>query len=376
MLHYVLGLLFALWVCYEIDRTRKRDGKSRIYVLEENEKSRMQSIARKEHHSKKSDHEKKSDHHSKKSNHSDKGKRRKTKSGSNDSKHKKDGKKKGKKGSKNENKGSETKRMIPLLPRAPLIRENMITVDFGGVTVENSHTTTEIIRGTLPSGAGAMPTPELKYAVEIRHVIHGAPTKASGRLADRTMLGYRHKREHLGAFERLETSKEVVFVNRIKAWAFPTSNEVNIFCNLRVCMSHFCSFANCTEASEPAKRLRRHHQMVLTRGTSDTGTLSDLTGGLSAVIAPTELVTGEPVINEDGVCLKKEELWLIAGCAFLFLVLVLMGGCMVMRYCGDMLKSKQQHQEVEHNKVALEEFMSSRKGATTRNVDRQQNVRI
>uniref|UniRef100_A0A915EJH9 Uncharacterized protein n=1 Tax=Ditylenchus dipsaci TaxID=166011 RepID=A0A915EJH9_9BILA len=123
MLHYVLGLLFALWVCYEIDRTRKRDGKSRvpflghifdnfaIYVLEENEKSRMQSIARKEHHSKKSDHEKKSDHHSKKSNDSDKSKKKKDKkSGSNDSKHKKDGKKKGKKGSKNENKGSENKK--------------------------------------------------------------------------------------------------------------------------------------------------------------------------------------------------------------------------------------------------------------------------
>lgn len=31
-------------------------------------------------------------------------------------------------------------------------RDNMITVDFGGVTVENSHTTTEIIRGMLPSG--------------------------------------------------------------------------------------------------------------------------------------------------------------------------------------------------------------------------------
>lgn len=30
------------------------------------------------------------------------------------------------------------------------------------------------------------------------------------------------------------------------SWAFPTSNEVNIFCNLRICMSRYCSFSNCS----------------------------------------------------------------------------------------------------------------------------------
>ncbi len=46
-------------------------------------------------------------------------------------------------------------------------------------------------------------------------------------------------------------------------WAFPSSNEVNIFCNLRVCMSRFCSFSNCSIDASPdnasSGRQRRHH---------------------------------------------------------------------------------------------------------------------
>lgn len=44
----------------------------------------------------------------------------------------------------------------------------MITVDFGGVTVDNSHTTTEVIRATLPPGISGIPATGLKYNVEIR----------------------------------------------------------------------------------------------------------------------------------------------------------------------------------------------------------------
>lgn len=43
-------------------------------------------------------------------------------------------------------------------------RESMITVKFGGVTVENKYTTTEIISGTLPP----MMSHDLQYTVEIR----------------------------------------------------------------------------------------------------------------------------------------------------------------------------------------------------------------
>uniref|UniRef100_A0A915DBE8 Uncharacterized protein n=1 Tax=Ditylenchus dipsaci TaxID=166011 RepID=A0A915DBE8_9BILA len=133
MLLYVVGALFALWVCYEIDRTRKRDGKSRIPILglvfdnisinvhEEVEKSRMQSIAKKEHHHKnKSDHDKKSDHHKKKSDHSDKGKKKKDKkSASKNKSEESKKKKKGKKSSKNESKGSENKKDGDAGPPAP-----------------------------------------------------------------------------------------------------------------------------------------------------------------------------------------------------------------------------------------------------------------
>ncbi|CAD6184648.1 unnamed protein product [Caenorhabditis auriculariae] len=34
-------------------------------------------------------------------------------------------------------------------------------------------------------------------------------------------------------------------MNHIKAWAFPTSNEVNIFCNLHVCAT--CEQTNCRD---------------------------------------------------------------------------------------------------------------------------------
>jgi hypothetical protein len=57
-----------------------------------------------------------------------------------------------------------------------------------------------------------------------------------------------------GAFDRTETDSEVIFINKIKAWAFPTSNEVNIFCNLRICMSRSCAFSNCTTDSKRSKR--------------------------------------------------------------------------------------------------------------------------
>lgn len=42
-----------------------------------------------------------------------------------------------------------------------------MTVDFGEVKVDSSHTTTEIIRATLPSNA-LLPNADLRYHVEIK----------------------------------------------------------------------------------------------------------------------------------------------------------------------------------------------------------------
>uniref|UniRef100_A0A914MCV7 ZP domain-containing protein n=1 Tax=Meloidogyne incognita TaxID=6306 RepID=A0A914MCV7_MELIC len=72
-------------------------------------------------------------------------------------------------------------------------------------------------------------------------------SNSSLELSDERGCSLQPKGNIWGAFERVETQEEVVFINRIKAWAFPTSNEVNIFCNLRICMSKHCSFiTNCS----------------------------------------------------------------------------------------------------------------------------------
>ncbi|VDN31123.1 unnamed protein product [Gongylonema pulchrum] len=39
-------------------------------------------------------------------------------------------------------------------------------------------------------------------------------------------------------FQRNEQGTDIIFRNQIKAWAFPTSSDVSIFCNL-----HMCRFA-------------------------------------------------------------------------------------------------------------------------------------
>ncbi|VDO46365.1 unnamed protein product [Brugia timori] len=36
-------------------------------------------------------------------------------------------------------------------------------------------------------------------------------------------------------FQRQQHHNIIIFQNQIKAWAFPTSNDVNIFCNLHTC---------------------------------------------------------------------------------------------------------------------------------------------
>uniref|UniRef100_A0AC34G0Q6 ZP domain-containing protein n=1 Tax=Panagrolaimus sp. ES5 TaxID=591445 RepID=A0AC34G0Q6_9BILA len=190
--------------------------------------------------------------------------------------------------------------------------DSMITVDFGGVTIDNRFTTTEIISATLPPNA-LMPTANLKYNVEIRagHGIDAKPltnplnigdpisyivrlekpvadsqigrcwatdsAKSNLELSDDRGCTIQPRGRIWTNFEKSETSKEVIFINKIKAWAFPsryrshntnynntclyitvTNNEVNIFCNLRVCMSRSCSFTNCSEPNGDKKRERRH----------------------------------------------------------------------------------------------------------------------
>ncbi|VDM94100.1 unnamed protein product [Onchocerca ochengi] len=57
-------------------------------------------------------------------------------------------------------------------------------------------------------------------------------------------------------FQRQEDGNSIIFRNQIKAWAFPTSNDVNIFCNLHTCRIT-CHRTSCKE-----QRQRRNVMMV------------------------------------------------------------------------------------------------------------------
>uniref|UniRef100_A0AC34QLC9 ZP domain-containing protein n=1 Tax=Panagrolaimus sp. JU765 TaxID=591449 RepID=A0AC34QLC9_9BILA len=81
---------------------------------------------------------------------------------------------------------SDKKYLLTCIPSNPEQRhDSMITVDFGGVTVDNRHTTTEVISGTLPPNA-LMPAANLKYQVEIRagHGIDALPLSAPLNIGD------------------------------------------------------------------------------------------------------------------------------------------------------------------------------------------------
>ncbi|MCP9260486.1 Shc-transforming protein 1 [Dirofilaria immitis] len=47
-------------------------------------------------------------------------------------------------------------------------------------------------------------------------------------------------------FQREEVGSDIIFRNQIKAWAFPTSNDVNVFCNLHTCRVT-CQHISCNE---------------------------------------------------------------------------------------------------------------------------------
>lgn len=68
----------------------------------------------------------------------------------------------------------------------------MITVGFGGVTVENTLITTEIIRGIMSPDEIAASASSLKYAVEIRngHTLDSPPLSSALNIGDR-IVGFK-----------------------------------------------------------------------------------------------------------------------------------------------------------------------------------------
>uniref|UniRef100_A0AC35G392 ZP domain-containing protein n=2 Tax=Panagrolaimus sp. PS1159 TaxID=55785 RepID=A0AC35G392_9BILA len=238
-------------------------------------------------------------------------------------------------------------------------RDSMITVDFGGVTIDNRFTTTEIISATLPPNA-LMPTANLKYNVEIRagHGIDAKPltnplnigdpisyivrlekpvadsqigrcwakddAKSNLELSDDRGCTVQPRGRIWTNFEKSETSNEVTFINKIKAWAFPSSNEVNIFCNLRVCMSRSCSFTNCSEPNDGKSRQRRHFDHPI----SDLAEVRTISMQLrfrrddSRTASPSIPISTLETDIDSAVCLSLIHLALITACIFAFLILI------------------------------------------------------
>uniref|UniRef100_A0A0N4ZN14 ZP domain-containing protein n=1 Tax=Parastrongyloides trichosuri TaxID=131310 RepID=A0A0N4ZN14_PARTI len=204
---------------------------------------------------------------------------------------------------------SDKKYLLTCIPtQAIKEQENFITVNFGGVTVDSSNTAQEVIKANIPSGKENIPLkpPNVKYSVQILNghdlnatALKGplnigdditylvkldepsvdtqigrcwaSDSKSELELSDKNGCTLQKVGNIWGDFERLRQGNDVVFVNKIRAWAFPTSNEVNIFCNLRICMSGQCKDKECGKDEKgdmDLRRRRRHHD--------DDKTLSEL----------------------------------------------------------------------------------------------------
>uniref|UniRef100_A0A0K0E545 ZP domain-containing protein n=1 Tax=Strongyloides stercoralis TaxID=6248 RepID=A0A0K0E545_STRER len=190
---------------------------------------------------------------------------------------------------------SDKKYLLTCIPTNPIKEaENFITVNFGGVTVDSSNTAQEVIKASIPLDKENIPLkpPNVKYSVQILNghdlnatALRGplnigdditylvkldqpsvdtqigrcwaSDSKSELELSDKNGCTLQKVGNIWGDFERVHQGKDIVFVNKIRAWAFPTSNEVNIFCNLRICMNGQCKDKECDKNRKESDDLRR-----------------------------------------------------------------------------------------------------------------------
>ncbi|XGW19775.1 hypothetical protein V3C99_003536, partial [Haemonchus contortus] len=143
-------------------------------------------------------------------------------------------------------------------------RDSHVTVSFGGVTIDTQSTTVMTIVSSpkidyqVSVRDGDEPTaPQLKRPLavgdRVTYTVHLGPSnngrigrcwasdgKSELELSDNDGCSVQRAGEVWGDFDVSRDERGTTFLNHIKAWAFPTSNEVNIFCNLHVC-------ADCTQ---------------------------------------------------------------------------------------------------------------------------------
>uniref|UniRef100_A0A915Q476 ZP domain-containing protein n=1 Tax=Setaria digitata TaxID=48799 RepID=A0A915Q476_9BILA len=161
---------------------------------------------------------------------------------------------------------SDKKYLLTCVPIATTTFHSLSeTVNFGGITVDSQAITVAAI-----SGSGSADQ-HLQYQVELHKVnLNGTLQPINGpvyvgdeiayiirinSLATDARIGHCWARDAQSTlqlsddngcsvqllgdvwnhFQRQQYGNSIIFRNRIKAWAFPTSNDVNIFCNLHMC---------------------------------------------------------------------------------------------------------------------------------------------
>ncbi|PIC54814.1 hypothetical protein B9Z55_000391 [Caenorhabditis nigoni] len=165
--------------------------------------------------------------------------------------------------------------LLTCIPAAPVPKESQVTVSFGGITINSDATTASSLlnnqtvdyRVRVLDGA-SLDAKQLQrqlavgdkvtYTVEMKDGQNGRIGRCWANdgiselpLSDGQGCSLQTSGEVWGDFEVSRRNGKTIFYNHIKAWAFPTSNEVNIFCNLHVCVT--CSQPTCRG------RERRHH---------------------------------------------------------------------------------------------------------------------
>ncbi|WKX91811.1 hypothetical protein Q1695_010108 [Nippostrongylus brasiliensis] len=149
--------------------------------------------------------------------------------------------------------------LLTCIPANPIFRDSQVTVSFGGVTIDAEATTAMSVTGSpkveydvsVRDGDQAT-APRLKRPLavgdRVTYTVRLGPSsrgrigrcwasdgKSEIELSDSDGCSVQRAGEVWGDFDVTRDEGGTTFLNHIKAWAFPTSNEVNIFCNLHVC---------------------------------------------------------------------------------------------------------------------------------------------
>lgn len=149
--------------------------------------------------------------------------------------------------------------LLTCIPASPTYKDSRVTVSFGGITIDDTATTaislvnsSKVEYEVTVRDGNDLSAPELKRPLlvgdRVTYVVHLGPSsrgrigrcwasdgKSELDLSDNDGCSLQRAGEVWGDFEVIRDVNGTTFLSHIKAWAFPTSNEVNIFCNLHVC---------------------------------------------------------------------------------------------------------------------------------------------